>query len=290
MADLSLLREKFTIREIDDMDGHDMIALGNRLVIPLEKIKDQLVIRGHSMHMTLRYGAEIIRHLSYIGTIQNVETLMDWEKTWLKLIEKFEAEHAPSTWICIYYHGKIIFQSGHHHMFFDIIEQCEHKNQNSGDNYEQSIVMAQKAFRQMGRNVMIEQESHVGFVVDDGGEEIRFAIILRTAVQKATFIGRMGRNKDLNLPPPREHEAMSLAADYIEGINMAVRSGFMEADINKGEIKHSSNGMKLYKAIQKRVGALSTGISQVERKFTVNYRPEKPDFKTIQQDCRDNAS
>ena len=287
MSDLSLLREKFIIREID-MEGHDMIALGNRLAIPLPKVADPLIIRGHSIHMTLRYGAEIIKHLSYSGHIENVETLFEWGKGWEKLIDKFEGKHVPSTWICVYYQGKIIFQSGHHHMFFDVIEQCEYKNKNKQENYEQSILMARAAFKQMGRSVMIEQESHVGFVLDDGGEELRFAIILRTPEQKATFIGRMTANKDFKLTP-RDHEAMTLAADYIEGINIAVRSGFMEADINKGIIKKHSDAMKFFHALQNRLGGLTAAISQIERKFTLRYRPEKPDFKTIQKECKESA-
>jgi hypothetical protein len=287
MSDLSLLREKFTIRELG-VDSGTVIALGNRLTLSLGRKIPPLIIRGHSMHMTLRYGAEILRHLSYISHVENVETFFQWEEAWQKLIEKFEGKHAPDTWICAYHKGKPVYQSGYHHMFFDIIEQCEHQNLQSADNYEQSLIMAQKAFKQMGKNVMIEQESHVGYVLDDNDNEMRFAIIIRMPEHKATFIVRMFPNKELKTEP-QPYEAMQLGANYIEGLNHAVRSGFMEADMNKGNISPMSDTGKLYKILQARIQQIGVGISQSERKFDVKYRPEKPDFKYIQRQCKESA-
>ncbi len=286
MDNISLLREKFTIRDLG-IDSGAVIALGNRLHIDLPKQKTPLIIRGHSMHMTLRYGAEILKHLSYISHVEDIKTLIDWEALWDKLITPFEKDNVPDTWITLYYQGKIIFQSGRHHMFFDIIEQTEFKNIGTSQQYDKSIVMAQNAFRQMGRSVMIEQESHVGFVLDVDPKEMRFAIILRTPEQKATFIVRMSDNKEFKIKP-YDYVCMQLAADYIEGINMAVRSGFMDRDIASNVISQYSEGMKLYRKIQKRLKSMEIGVGQAERKYTIRYRPEKPDFTVIQKECSDN--
>lgn len=280
---VSLLREKFTIHNLGTGIS-PVIALGNRLKIDLPKQKIPLIIRGHSMHMTLRYGAEILKHLSYIGHIETVETAIEWDNIWDKLINDFEKDNTPDTWITIYHSGKIIYQSGTHHMFFDIVEQTEFKQIQSTQGYEQSIIMAQNAFKIMGRDVMIEQESHAGFVLDDNPKEMRFAVILRTPEQKATFIGRVSEKKD-NKIKPYDYICMNLAADYIEGINMAVRSGFMDKDIASGDIEPRSDGMKLYTRIQKRIKHLGNLIGQAERKYVVKYRPEKPDFMAIQKSC-----
>lgn len=281
MDNVSLLREKFTIRDLGS-DSPPVIALGNRLKIDLPKQKTPLIIRGHSMHMTLRYGAEILKHLSFIGQVENIETLMDWEELWNKLIKPFENDHVPDTWIALYYEGKVVYQSGHHHMFFDIIEQTEFKQSTVSEGYDQSIIMAQNAFKQMGRSVMIEQESHVGFVLDDGKDEMRFAVILRTPEQKATFIGRLSESEEHKIRP-YDYACMQLAADYIEGINMAVRSGFMDKDISSGDMSYE--GQKFYTLVQKRMKSMILGIDQAERKYKVLYRPEKPDFQSIQKEC-----
>ena len=283
MDNISLLREKFTIHDIG-LDAHPIIALGNRLRVDLPKQITPLIIRGHSMHMTLRFGAEILKHLSYISHVESVETLIDWHALWDKLTALFELDNVVGTWIAIYYEGKIIFQSGDHHMFFDIIEQTEFKQMDSSDGYDQSIIMAQNAFKQMGRSVMIEQESHVGFVLDETNNESRFAIILRTPEQKATFIVRMSANKNHKLYP-HDYVCMHLGADYIEGINMAVRSGFMDKDIASGTVRQYSDGMKFYRKVQKRMKSLEVNIGQAEYKYTIKYRPEKPDFGVIQKEC-----
>jgi len=287
MSGISLLREKFTIRE-RDIDGDVTIALGNRLAVPLSKTLPPLIIRAHSMHIALRYGAEILRQLSYISHIENIETFVDWQEKWDNIIKAFETEHTPQTWVCVYFKGKPIFQTSRHHMFFDVIEQCEYQNQHSADNYEKSILMAQRAFKQMGKPVSIDQESHVGFVLDDGEKELRFAIILRTPEQKATFIARMSMNDDVQLTP-RPFEALQLGADYIEGINLAVRSGFMESQIAQGSISKYSDEMKKYQSLQRRLGKLDMSIAQAERRHTLKYRPEKPDLKLIQKQCKDAA-
>lgn len=283
MDNISLLREKFTIHDIN-LDSETVIALGNRLSIHLSGYKTPLIIRGHSMHMTLRYGAEILKHLSFISHIEDVKTLIDWTALWDKLTKPFELDNVTNTWIAVYFEGKPLFESGYHHMFFDIIEQTEFKNQSSSDGYEQSIIMAQNAFKQMGRSVMIEQESHVGFVLDADPNEMRFAIILRTPEQKATFIVRVSEDKEVKLNPS-DYICMHLAADYIEGINMAVRSGFMEKSIQSNKASQYSNEMKSYKKIQKRMRSMILGIEQAERKYKVLYRPEKPDLKAIQKEC-----
>ena len=283
MNNISLLREKFTIRDLG-MDATPIIALGNRLQITIAKKPSPLIVRGHSMHMTLRIAAEILKQLSYIPTIENVETILDWETAWEKLIKNFESENVPDTWIAVYYEGKTIFHMGNRHMFFDVIEQTEFKNFKSSNGYDQSIIMAQNAFKKMGRSVMIEQESHVGFVLDEGKIEMRFAVILRTPVQRATFTARLNKNKDNDLKP-YDYICMQLAADFIEGINMAVRSGFLDKDIATGDIEPRSEGMQIYNRLQKQMKYLDNAIGQTERKYKLSYRPEKPDFIAIQKAC-----
>lgn len=272
MNAISLLREKFVIHEVG-VDSAPLVAMGNRLHITLPGETGNLVIRGHSMHITLRYGAEILRQSSYVNHIENIKEFFKWNDLWSKLIKPFESENTPETWIVVYFCGEVIFHDNFHHQFFDVIEQCEHKNQKISEKYEQSIIMAQNAFKKMGRNVLIEQESHIGFILDDTSKELRFAVILRLPWQRATFVCRMAENKKIK-KHPYHFVAMNLAADYIEGINMAVRSGFLEK---------SGKNIQIYKLIQKRLNSLSVAINQAETQYVVKYRPEKPDFKNIQK-------
>jgi len=288
METLSLLREKFTIRDANNPDIDPVLALGNRLKIDLPNQNKPLIIRGHSMHMTLRFGAEILKQMTYISHIEDVAGFFRWQETWEKLIRKFEKEHTPEAWIVVYYQGKVIFDYNPHHMFFDVIEQCEHKHLNLNDGrYEQSIILAQQAFKKSGRGVFIEQESHVGFILDISDLEARFAVILRLPNQKATFITRMSVDEVVK-KKPYPHVCMNFSADYIEAINMAVRSGFLERSLaEQGKASVKSPETKIFQTYQKRLTQLDLAIHQIENQFIVKYRPEKPDFKNIQKTCKE---
>ena len=285
MDNISLLREKFVLRDIG-VDEPPVIALGNRITVNLPKQKDQLVVRGHSMHVTLRYAAEVMRQLSYVSHVERgVDTLLQWDTLWAKVVDGFEKEAVPHTWIVVYYRGEVVYSDNAHHILFDIIEQCEFKNRNvlSEERYKKSIVMAQKAFQKMGRNVMIEEESHVGFILDKETEELKFAIILRMPGHKSTFTTRILKNKKQQIKP-HDFNAMVIAADYIEAINMAVRTGFMERAIQNtdGSVKDQVKEVTFF---NKRLQRLSLGIEQAERKYDLFYRPERPDFKLIKRKC-----
>lgn len=280
---LSLLREKFTIREIG-LDATPTIALGNRLLIDLPGQKTPLIIRGHSMHMTLRLGAELMKQLSYLTHIENVETMFDWAKLWAKHADQYEKTVTPETWIVIYYKGQIIFEESPHHGFLDIIEQCEYKNNMKGEHYQKSLIMAQQAFQQMGRSVMIEEESHVGFILDNEDRlEMRFAIILRMPGHRGTFVVRLSKNA----VRPETHDALMIAADFIEAINMAVRLGFLEKQLTQQKKGSISELIKNQSVFSKRLSTLSVRVQQAETKFTMKYRPERPDFKLIKESCID---
>lgn len=272
MSSISLLREKFVLRDMND-EFMGITALGNRLSIPVQGSSIPIIIRGHSMHATLRFGAELLNHMSYVSHIENVETFFKWDELWSKVINPFEKDNTSETWIAAYHSGKLIFSDAFHHQFFDVIEQCEFKGskQKNGDN--QPIIMAQNAFKKMGKDILIEQESHVGFILDDGDDELRFAVILRVPGQKATFITRMYQNEKVE-KTPYPFIAMRLAADYIEGINMAVRMGFMEDE---------KNNSRIVNILGKRLTSLKLSIEQAERQYDVKYRPERPNFKEIQK-------
>ena len=281
MDNHALLREKFIIRGLQG--SNQVIAVGNRFRVDLPGHKTPLIIRGHSMHITLQFAAEIIRQIPYIRADINPDNLINWNDTWKKVTTPFEAEHIQGTWIAAYYKGQLIYADGHHHLFFDIIEQCEYKNGHRADKYETSITMAENAFRKMNQQVVIDMESHVGFIQDTGKPEIRLAIILRIPNQRATFVVRMARNKKTLNRDPSDYIGIQMAANFIEAINMAVRTGFMEQGIRSQKIEKRSDGMKQYQANISRLKYLDRIISQIEAQYIVKYRPEKPDFDYIKE-------
>jgi hypothetical protein len=247
MSDFSLLREKFVIRETTDKSSL-FVANGNRMKIDVPGVKHPIVIRAHSMHMTLRLASKITEIYEWTKTVEKITETFDWEKMWMDQIEGFEEKYTPHTWVAVYHAGQMIYSYNDHHIFFDILENCEHKNSQSSKKYDQSILMTQKAFEQMGRTVMIEQESHMGFVLD-------------------------------------VTDSIMMASDFIETVNLSVQGGFMRKRIEKGKIRNGSDDMKRFKAFQTRCSSLQFSINQMESKYNIKYRPEKPDFKGIEDKC-----
>lgn len=275
IQDLALLREKFDIRPINAGTSR-ITASGNRLQIPLPGTSLPLVIRCHSMYMTLRYGAEILRQLAFHDKIGDMEGFIDWQSIWNKLAAPFEQDNVPETWCCLYYMGKPIFSHGKHHMFIDIIEQCEFK---SNEGYDQSIVIAKKAFHDLGRPVMIDYQSHSGFSLDKDGEMLRAAITMRVPGQTSNFIIRMSKSDVALAAAPTPLDSMALSANYIEATNMAVRLGFIEKDFQKRNIDPNKDAE--YTVIKRRLYTLKRDIDHIEQKYRVYFRPDRPNFDAI---------
>jgi len=278
MSNINLLREKFAVIDMQQQ-SEDITALGNRLTITVPGIETPLIIRGHSMHITLQFAASLLKQSSYVNHIENVETFFKWEETWQKTIAPFEAHYATQTWISVYFQGKMIFEDGFHNQFFDVVEQCEFKFPRTKDNEKRPITMAENAFKKMGRDVSIELESHVGFILDEKTNELRFAVIMRIPGQKATFTVRMYKDEKVERTP-YSYIGMQLAANYIEAINMSVRMGFLEKE--KGKSKE-------YMDMARRLGTLTRNIQQNEAQYDIKYRPERPAFSEIQEHTRDMA-
>lgn len=284
MDHYSLLREKFIISETTDISSL-FVANGNRMKIGIPGILDPIVIRAHSMHMTLRAAAKIVEICAWTKTIDNIDTAFDWEKIWSDLIEGFELRHTPHTWFAVYYLGKPIYSYNEHHIFFDILESCEHRNAQRSEKYEESIIMTRKAFEKMGRSVMIEQESHMGFFSEAMDNALRFAITLRLPDHKSTFTTRLEKSKDAKVDPSFI-DSMRMASDFIEGVNLAVQSGFIRKRIKKSRSQNNEDKKRL-KEFQARIGTLEFAIRQKEAKYITKYRPEKPDFEAIEEKCEE---
>lgn len=283
MGEYSLLREKFIIRETTDRSSL-FVANGNRMKIDIPGIPHPIVIRAHSMHMTLRFVAKIVEIFEWTKSVVEITDTFDWEKIWLDLISKFEEKHTPKTWIAVYHKGHPIYTYNEYHVFFDVLENCEHKNSQRSEKYDQSISMTQKAFEQMGRTVMIEQESHMGFVLDTTNTENRFAITLRLPDHKSTFSTRAQASKEQKVEPTAS-ESITMASYFIEAVNLSVQCGFMRKRIEKGKIEQGSDEMKRFRAFQAQCGYLQFAINQMESKYNIKYRPEKPDFQDIEDKC-----
>jgi len=232
------------------------------------------------MHTTLRFGSEILKQDRPGINDENMAEQFRWKDYWEKTYNDFEKENSKGCWIAVYYKGKPIYHFGYYHQFFDVLEHYEFHNESNSDNrYKSALLRTQDAFQKSGKELLIEQESNVGFILDPDTKEKRFAVILRTPYKKATFVVRMTARKELHVPLSN-NVCMQVAADYIEGINLAVKLSFMRPEMKKLSPDYQTKTQ--YNFFHKQLTKITISLSQIENKYDLKYRPEKPDFEEIE--------
>lgn len=286
LVNASLLRERFTIR-YKNSKAEQVTALGNRILLPLMSengtVKERLIVRAHSMHMALRMAAVICQEFYKSGPLLNRHKPFDWQKVWHSLTADFERIYMPQTWISIYNNGRPVFSDGDYHPFLDIVEQCDIKNR---EEYDRAVLIAEDIFKQAGKDVAIRHEATIGLVVGAFQDHARCGLILRAPRHTATFNFRIERKKEEKSPEHEPYHSLFLAADYLEAIQLAVTTGFIQSREDQGLIRATSPEAKRARSSYRRIGRLTQSVNFYEDRFLVRYRPERPDFLQILEDAR----
>ncbi|MFA5592565.1 MAG: hypothetical protein WC989_04545 [Micavibrio sp.] len=283
----SLLREKFTLRDPagDLSDAPPVIALSNRLVLPLHKEGEEpetFVVRAQNMHSCARLGAAIAKEYLERGALMRRVLGPYWQNLWSDVIKGYEKDWNPAIWCAIYFRGRLIYESGERHPFLDIIEQCDAVNK--GD-YAETLAFAEQAFQQAGRTVNIEHDSNVALILAVTPEEAKCGIILRAANRKTTFNytakAKKGGEK------VRVPTVLTISAAFLEGVQLAFDAGLSNRKKALGLIERFSNDDKRSKRGAERLANLTRAIEAIERKYIVSYRPDRPDFQLMVREAED---
>lgn len=277
----SLLREKFTITEVGNKKAKPVIALSNRISVPLiseDKIDNEtFVIRTQNMHSCARLAASITKEFFERGTIANRAIPVPWETLWIDVIKGYEREWNENIWCAIYHKGRVIFQSGEHHPFLDIIEQCDAVNKNE---YSQSLKVAEDAFSKAGKKVKIHHDSNIALITSCTKEQAKCGVIVRVAGGATTFNYTATPNLRHN-KPIHAHTTLTVAATFLEGIQLAFQVGLMNKKNEYGLIEKYSDEDRQYRRATTRMANLDRAIGMYELQFNVTYRPDRPTFNAI---------
>ena len=277
----SLLREKFIITEKADKKAETVTAMSNRISIPLvseDKIDNEtFVVRTQNMHSCARLAAAITKEFFERGTIANRAIPLPWEEIWLDVIKGYERDWNSNIWCCIYHRGRIIYQQGEHHPFLDIIEKCDAANKSE---YIESIKFAEDAFSQAGKDVRIDHETNVALITSCTEEQAKCGVIIRSAGGATTF-NYTAAPKTNNPKPILAHTTLTVAAAFLEGIQLAFFVGLLNKKSEYNLIEKYSDEERQYKRTHNRLVNLDRAIGMYENRFNVNYRPDRPIFKEI---------
>ena len=287
LLNTSLLRERFVIRQLNKSKPQEIQAVGNRILLPLSskngQIKERYVIRAHSMHIALRLAAEIAREFEVRGPLLNRSKPFNWKDYWYDLTTDFERPHVPETWCAVYNNGRVVFSDGNYHPFLDVIEQCDVKNRAE---YDRAVTIAEDVFRKAGKEVVINHDINIALVIGVMEDKTRCGLIMRASHGTSTFNLQIEPNQEDEDKPVGIYGALSLSSYFLEAIQLAVTTGVTQAQIIKGRMRETEPAAKKAHAAYKRIGRLSQSIQTYEKRYSIRYRPERPDFVHILEDAK----
>lgn len=232
------------------------------------------VIRSQTMHCALRMGSRILKSFLELGPVAGRAVPFKWADAWDDVVSHHERLYNPKIWCTVYKDGQIVFDQGEPHPFLNIIEQCDRLNR---ENYEETIKIAEDAFRKLGKRVRINHNLMIGLLLHFTKKEARCGLISRGAERKGTFNCTI-TPKEKN--PLNMVHCLEVCADYLEAIQLSFEIGASHQNHEAGRLGHSEKKEMQYKMKQaeERIRRIEASITSFESLYNVRYRPEKPAF------------
>jgi hypothetical protein len=285
----SLLREKFIITDALAAEAAPVIALSNRLAVPMVsengKEAETYIVRSQNMHTCVRVAAQIAREFQDAGPLMERKKPFDWADMWEQVVKGYEKNWNPNRWIVVYHKGRIVFEDGpaKRHMFLDIIEQCDARS--AGD-YPASLGVAKEAFRKLGKVVNIQHDSNIALIMSINRKEGKCGLIVRSPARTTTFNMVLRKKKGADVSPS---QCLMLSAAFFEGIQLAFLVGMSRQKLKFDLITPSSpEGIQAEDAGRK-LARLNTAVTQIENILEIIYRPERPDFSRMIDESQEFA-
>ena len=184
----TLLREKFVIRDTEDDAAESIVAVSNRLALPMYDghgdLVDTFIIRSQNMHDCIRMASQILKSFLTHGPILSRAKPFDFGDAWEKSRSNYDRDFSKSRWVAVYHKGTPLFTAGQPHAFLNVIEKCDSKNPG---NYDRSVKIAEDAFIKMGRKISIAYDANIGMVLNIKPDIGRCGLIYRGTERNSTF-------------------------------------------------------------------------------------------------------
>ena len=272
----TLLREKFIIRDTESGATAPIVAVSNRLALPLYdargEVVDIFVIRSQNMHSCIRMAAQILKSFLNLGPLLNRAKPFDFAEAWQKSCSGYETLYCKSNWVSVYHKGAELYTSGHNHTFLNVIEKCDSKNPG---NYDRSVKIAEDAFVKMGRKIAISYEANIGMVLNIKPDIGRCGLIYRGTERNSTF--------NFTVEPLTETSVsavhcMNICACFLEGLQLSFLIGTTNDKIRTSIIKKFSEEEKQSEQALLRIEELAVELNTYENRYKLKFRPERPEF------------
>jgi hypothetical protein len=276
----SMLRERFTIQTPGSPDDggapRNIIATGTRMPVSLQSAnlpEENFVIRAHNMHSCVRFVGKILHDYDKKGPILNRSPALHWQELWEDCLGHYERVYVPNPWVVVYHKGHPIFETGEHHPFLDVIEKCDIVNKRD---YDSSIKLAQNALKQTSADAVITYDSAMALVANLERSVSRCGMVIRNPNRTNNFnltINETATSGKMNIAL-----GLSISAAFLEGVQLGFFIGLQQAKLRKRIFERFSLQDKNTREARERLVQLEAEINAMENRYTVRYRPERPNF------------
>lgn len=273
----SLVREKMTFTDQAapiSMDGvsSGTVIRSNRVPLKLTTggITEKIIIRAQTMHVAMLLAARMMFSYYRNGPFSGRDPAYDWDGQWQSVLSGYEKNYNPNVWAAIYINGAPVFKTMSD-PYMDIVEKCALL---AGDNYETTPAVAEKAFRQAGKEMKITHDTNVAAVFTTNDGEMNCGIVHRAAGNAQAFNFMVGGGDEDH----RVVQCITAAAALLEGLNLSMVVKDLQNKVRMKEITPSSVEAGRMRAAAARMVLLNKTITGFEEIYDVKYRPGKPDI------------
>ncbi len=270
----SLVREKiiFSFPESVSAEAElPIIIRSNRIHLRLAQggVEENIVVRAQNMPDTLRMAGAVVENFFWYGPVKNRDPA--WERLWGQALSDYgKIYHAEENWGAVYYEGAGVFQTVKS-PFADVVERCALATL---DNYDATLKTVETVLDRLGKKTQIQHQANIAAVFSDAEGATRNSLIHRASGQSGVFhFTASGGDR-----AERIGRSFLTAAAFLEAINLRYFIANFEAGLARGSAESHADKMEQYKAAKKRRLALMQFVNGFERRYAVNYRPERPDF------------
>lgn len=257
------------------------VVRSNRILLELGQVEgsEKIVIRAQTVPATLRLASRVMFSFYKNGLFGKRGEDYDWESQWQSVLTEYDRAFMPDLWGAVYIEGRPVFKTLHS-PFVDVIEKCALLN---ADNYDMTMNVAENALRQVGHAKRVDHASLVASIFSDSGSVMRCGVINRTGGRNTvfSFVSAGGAQ------PQRVVQTLSVAAAYLEAINLRRIIRHVQSRIERGEISRTSPEGRRMRVAMAQQAVNNHLVNAYEDTYKVRYRPEKPDVFSAAADTGD---
>lgn len=271
----SLVREKivFLPQEAEGGDAEPTVIRSNRIYLRLVKgdVTDNVVIRAQNMADTLRMAARVVEDHMWKGPFKTRKP--HWGSMWQQAVSLYGAHfNAENNWVAVYIDGKNVYETTKS-PFTDVVERCALATLY---NYDETLKTVETVMDKLEKPVQIKHSGNIAAIFRDSGEMTRTSLMHRGETRQRSFHftaedGEAGRIE-------RIAACFAIAGAFLEAIEISILLANPETALASGASGAHSGRAERLEAARQRQSHIAHAVNSFENRFTVNYRPEKPDF------------